>query len=187
MHPKVELIQRDERGRIVDRRLGRNIWVSSGRQWLRDVIRFSSYGPNVVADDRRLRYVGFGIGGSKQSSALASSAPMSTDYAGTNVQTDVNPGVTQLERPVRLAAGVYLRQWDVPTFPVPNCVLLRTTLASADITYGGYSVVPLSEIGLYLSDATVSSGTNTLVAYDTFEPIFKRTGHSIEVVWAITN
>jgi hypothetical protein len=142
--------------------------------------------------------MGFGIGGSRQSQlSQANNPPMSTHYPGTNVQTDTNGAVVQLERPVRVAGTnsapaypvigeTWLYQLPVPVFNTPYGVTFTAIFGLTDISYGTYLAVPISEIGLFLSDANPLVHTNQLVAYDTFETISKTQLFNLEVNWTVS-
>lgn len=186
MIPYVELELRDRRGRVVTRRKGQNVWVNNGRTWLRDLLSYSSFSPLTPGNDNRIAYIGFGIGGTRQGSALASVPPMSTDYPGTNLQTDQKPSVSQLERPVRWRAGKFLAPLVPPTFVTTTSVRYSTVLDLTDVSYGAYTAVPLSEVGLYLQGSNDAVGNNSLIAYDTYETIQKTPGFTLAVTWVIS-
>lgn len=186
MTPFLELVVRDQHGSVVDRRMGQNVWVNNGRTWLRDLFSYSSFSPLTPGSNSRIAYVGFGIGGTRQGSALAAVPPMSVDYPGTNLQTDQRPSVSQLERPVRWRAGKYLAPLSPPALVTTTSLTYSTVLDLTDITYGGYTAVPLSEIGLYLYSANDTVGNNQLIAYDTYETIQKTAGFTVAVTWVIS-
>lgn len=188
-----------ERGKIVARRDGHNIWVNLGREYLAQLLAYASYSPLTAETDHRIRYMGFGIGGTRQTAlVVANAAPYVTDYPGTNLQTDTDPAVTAIERPVRLswttgptsppydAADVWLGQIAAPpTHPVATQVKFVRLFTESDISSGIYSAVPLSEIGLFTNAANPNVYNNTFAAYDTFDTITKTDAFSIEVSWTI--
>lgn len=188
-----------ERGKIVRRESGHNIVVNTGRQFLAEVIGASAFsGASFTRTQNTLiRYIGFGVGGSRQFSSSAGTAPISTDYPGTNIQTDVDLTVSRLERPVRVDGGpTWMKEVVTPaSFPSTTSVKFTAIFDDADISYGGYTSVPISEIGLYLSsaDPSLPNGTagaypgagGVLFAYDTFNNISKTAIFSIEVSWEI--
>ena len=99
-----------ERGKIVARRDGHNIFVDLGREWLSRLIAYQSYSPDVYQRDDRVRYMGFGIGGNRQLALpTANSFPIGgagNPYAasshtgiGANQQTDLDRTVTTLLLP----------------------------------------------------------------------------------------
>jgi hypothetical protein len=95
-----------ERGKIVAKREGHNIWLNLGREYLAKLIAYISLGPDVPELDFRVKYMGLGIGGTAQlAPAAANAPPISPPYVGTNTQTDVDPTVTYLERPVRISGS----------------------------------------------------------------------------------
>lgn len=192
------LITTRERGKLVGRREGHNIWVDLGREYLAGLIACTSFGPDVGERDDRIKYIGFGIGGTRQNApGVSGVAPMSTAYPGTNAQTDEDPSVTTLERPVRIsgttlvppydAADVWLGQVQAPApHGTPTEVTFRRLFSSAEISYATFLTVPLSEVGLYTSAANpVGVPLNTLVAYDTFDTLSKTSSFELEVVWTI--
>src|SRR5580693_641378 len=86
------IITARERGKIAHRREGHNIWLNLGREYLANLIAASSFGPVVRERTDVIQYMGFGIGGTQQLAlSTANSAPLSTGYPGTNLQTDTDP------------------------------------------------------------------------------------------------
>ena len=175
-----------ERGKIVDRREGHNIWLNLGREYLAKLISYKTFIPPVFEEDARIRYMGLGIGGTRQLAVgiqpgSANVAPLTPAYAGTNTQTDVDPTVTTLERPVRLsgsstnypglAGDTWLGQIQAPAdHSIPTQVTFRRVF---------------SEIGLLTSASVPNFYKNTLVAYDTFDSLSKTSAFSLEVDWTI--
>ena len=200
-----------ERGKIRARRKGHNIWVNLGREFLSKVITYSSLPtppavlPVTAEEDRRVRYMGLGIGGTRQLQlAVANNPPMSTHYPGTNAQTDTDPTVTTLERPVRIsspvpsspqpypvyAAGdVWLEQVQAPaTHVTATSVTYQRLFTTTEVSYGPFLSVPLSEIGLFLhsnSSNYINIPNNTFLAYDTFDTLSKTNAFSLEISWTI--
>jgi len=185
-----------ERGKIVRRERTHNIVTNIGRQFLAEVISSSTAEPTITREqDEVVRYIGFGIGGSRQVSSLAGSAPYSTDYPGSNTQTDTDLTVTGLQRPVMVTSDpLYMREIAAPnTFPTATSVRFTAVFSETDINFGSYASVPLSEIGLYTSaaDPSLPNGAagaypgagGLMIAYDTFNTIHKSGVFSIEVRW----
>lgn len=200
----VEIIAR-ERGKIVARREGHNIFLNLGREWLAQLIFYTTLpagappppGPVTTGEDRRIRYMGFGIGSNKGS---AGGAPYSTHYPGTQLQTDTDPSVTRLERPVRLTSpvpgspvlppydpdDVWLGQVQAPPSQVTSTsVRFTRVLATTEVSYGPFLAVPLTEILLVLNGADPTVFNNTGVAYETFDPITKTNAIAVEVRWTL--
>lgn len=188
-----------ERGKTKTLHRAHNIFTNIGRQFLAEVITAVSFSGSsfVRTNNEVVRYIGFGIGGNRQTSSSAASAPYSVDYPGTNAQTDTNLTLTGLERPVRvLSTPLWMREVSTPgVFPTATSVRYITTFSETDLNYGGYSAVPLSEIALFKSAANSAlpngaSGAypgagGHMVAYDTFNTITKTGLFSIEVRWEL--
>lgn len=197
-----------ERGKIRARRRGHNIWVNLGREWMSTLIDYTALPtppavlPVTTEEDRRIRYMGLGIGGNRQLQlSVANSVPMSNYYPGTNNQTDTDPTVTTLERPVRIssvgtpilppysATDVWLGQVVAPAVHNTNTSTTFSRLfATTDISYGPFLSVPLSEIGLFLhnnSSTYINVPNNTFLAYDTFDTLTKTSAFSLEIDWTL--
>jgi hypothetical protein len=184
-----------ERGKIVQRERTHNIVTNIGRQMLAEVIVSDVAAPTITRhQDTVIRYIGFGIGGNRQNSSIANSAPFSVDYPGSNTQTDTDLTVTGLQRPVQVAAGLWVREIAAPaTFPTATSVRFTAVFSETDINFGSYASVPLSEIGLFTSaaDPSLPNGAagaypgagGLMTAYDTFNTIHKSGVFSIEVRW----
>jgi len=209
-----------ERGKRVPQhcRDDHNIWVDLGREYLPRVISPNTGFTDHYAESPSMRefvqFMGVGIGGESQRHPAAYTIPLSTDYPPAtgsspggwgNKQSDEDLTVTTLERPVEIN----------PTSPIwmDNIVTPVTYLNSGrTVRYdhlftetminsvGPYTVVPLSEIGLFLGtqdkDAVnvydvsnpptmVGAGRQTLLAYNTFESIPKTISFSLEVRWEL--
>lgn len=205
IHDKIEVrnnlsITARERGKIVTRRDGHNIWVDLGREYLAGLISLASQVPEVPNRNDRIKYMGFGIGGTRQLIPdLANGEPLVSAYPGGNAQTDTDPTVTTLERPVRISGSttgpsdpyavtdVWLGAVQAPvTFPTATQVMFRRFFPQTEISYGPFTSVPVSEIGLFTSDASPTGEPhNTLVAYDTFDSMPKTGSVEFEVEWVI--
>jgi hypothetical protein len=197
-----------ERGKIRARRDGHNIWVNLGREWMSQLIDYTSLPtppavtPVTPENDNRIRFMGLGIGGNRQLQlSIANSAPMSVHYPGTNVQSDTDPTVTTLERPVRVssvgapipppysATDVWLGQVGAPaTHNTPTSTTFVRLFSETDVSYGPFLSVPLSEVGLFLyspSSTYINLPNNTFVAYDTYDTLMKTSAFSLEIDWTI--
>lgn len=186
-----------ERGKISARRDGHNIWLNLGREYLASLITYATISPLAAERDDRIRYMGFGIGGTKQNSpSVANAPPISPPYSGTNDQTDTDPTITVIERPVRISGsasaypGLAGDQWignvQAPAeHATPTEVTFRRVFTQLEVSYLSFLSVPLSEIGLLTNAANPEFYKNTLVAYDTFDTLSKTTAVEIEVVWTI--
>lgn len=186
-----------ERGKIVDRREGHNIWLDLGREYLAQLIALASFNPDVPVRDDRIKYMGLGIGGTRQLAlAVANSSPISPPYTGTNTQTDEDATLTVIERPVRvsgsssaypgLAGDEWVSEVSAPAnLSVPTEVTFTRVFTEAEVSYGPFASVPLSEVGLLTSAADPENYQNSLVAYDTFDTLSKTVAIALEVVWTI--
>jgi hypothetical protein len=183
----IEIILR-ERGKIVGRRETHNIFVSVGEAWLAQLIcgETSNY----------ISQMGFGIGGSKQNNSLVDEPPLSTSYptVGAHSQTDIDPLVTALERavcissssvPITPGVDVWLKTVASPTHPSSNRTRFVCVLSEVEVSFGTFSIVPVSELGLFTSDKNPLIRTNQLVAYDTCAPIPKTTALELEIRWTV--
>ena len=186
-----------ERGKIVARREGHNIWLNLGREYLAQLIAFSSFGPDTPVRNDRIKYMGVGIGGTAQIALpTANSAPISPPYTGTNVQDDVTPIVTTLERPVRVSGstsaypGIAGDQWvgqvaAPPDLSVGGEVTFSRVFTESELSYGPFLIVPISEVMLFTSNADPENYQNTGVAYDTIATLSKTSANAIEFLWTI--
>jgi len=184
-----------ERGKLKERREGHNIWLNLGREYLASLIAYATFGPDTTERDDRIKYMGFGVGGTRQ---LVSPVPnpVGVTYPGTNAQTDTDATITTLERPVRVSGsdsvtpGLAGDEWigliQAPAIhTLATEVTFRRLFTQLEISYTPFLSVPLSEIGLLTAAADTESYSNTLVAYDTFDTISKTSAFDIEVEWTI--
>ncbi len=185
-----------ERGKIVTMRKGHNIFLDLGREWLAHLISLASLGPDVPERNDRIKYMALGIGGTRQIAlSHANDPPYGTIYSGSNLQTDVDPTVTTLERPVRvtgseqpypgIAGDAWVGAVQAPPEFDSGSVTFRRLFTATDVSYGSFASVPVSEIGLLTSAADPENYLNTLVAYDTFDTISKTGAVELETVWTL--
>jgi hypothetical protein len=187
-----------ERGKLVARRKGHNIFLNLGREWLTQLIAYSSFSPLTTFTDDRIRYMGLGIGGNRQlAPSTANSAPLLTAYPGTNAQVDTDPTVTRLERPVRVSGGstdfpaylasdTWIGQVQAPSnFPSAREVTFARLFTQLEISYLPYLTVPLSEVMLFTNGAGPHVYNNTGVAYDVFDTLSKTDAFELEVAWTL--
>lgn len=176
-----------ERGKIVDRRATHNIFVDIGRAWIAQLI--------TGEVTTTISYMGLGIGGTKQSNPIVDEPPLTVyPTVGAHSQTDTDVTVLALERPVRITSGhteltpgedVWLKAAAAPSHPAPNRTRFTCIFSELDVSFGAFSAVPVSEIGLFTSEKDPLIRTNQLVAYDTFVPIPKTTALQLEVRWHV--
>lgn len=188
-----------------------NIFLTLGRIWLPDAISYSSLpagdppptGPVTKVDDRGVRYMGLGIGGTRGNVAIANAEPLLTHYPGTNLQTDTDPDIVGLERPVRIkspipaspveppydADDIWLGQIAAPPVkPTPTSIRFSRLFPAGEIAYGPFLTVPVSEIGLFLHSPNASyihTPDNQPIAYDTFESLNMTGAFSLLVQWEL--
>jgi hypothetical protein len=187
-----------ERGKIVARREGHNIWLNLGREFLAQLIAYTSFLPLTPERDDGVRYMGLGIGGNRQLAlTTANAAPLAAAYPGTNAQNDTTASVLRLERPVRVSgatdvppysdpSNVWLGQVQAPaTHPVATQTTFKRVFTDAEVSYGTFLTVPLSEIALFTNAADPALYNNTAIAYDTFDTLSKTGAFSLEIDWTI--
>jgi hypothetical protein len=191
------IITARERGKIVARREGHNIWLDLGREYLAQLIAYNSFGPDTPVRNDRIKYMGLGIGGTRQLAlTAANSAPISPPYSGTNAQDDATAAVTTLERPVRVSGsstnypGISGDAWIGQVGAPPDLtggteVVFSRIFTGNEISYGPFLSVPLSEVMLFTSAADPENYQNTGVAYDTFDTISKTSAVNLEFRWTI--
>jgi hypothetical protein len=186
-----------ERGKIIGRRESHNIWLNLGREFLASLLDYTSFTGPTPEQNNRIAYMGVGIGGNQQIALTTANAPpLSTAYPGTNNQTDTDPTVTALERPVRVSGGsstypgaggdVWLGQVQAPAVhATPYQVTFSRLFAEGDISYNPFLVVPLSEVMLFTYAANPNVYNNTGVAYDTMPSIAKTNAFSLQIDWSV--
>ena len=181
MKNNVKIIVR-ERGKIVARRESHNIWTQEGKLWLGHLASFASFDPLLPAGNFRIRYMGFGVGGHRQTDHQAFVPPLSIDYPGSNVQDNMDDRVSMLERPVTYDGSVWMRELVSTDQLGPYSMMFTMWLDLADISFGSYLNIPISEIGLSYKDI----GMHTpVIAYDVFDAISKSSLQDMTVFWTV--
>lgn len=162
-------------------------------------------------ETRHVTFIGFGIGGTQQSSAMAFLPPIIDAYppgadpnatTGTEYNKDfpMSPPITSLERPVRVSGGTVPYPGDpgdvwlvsdpkfVSYVVVPGIISFHAVLTSPDVVYPPFLEMPLSEVGLFLEDSSLNSDFNAgkLVAYYSFGTLLLTTGVNMELVWTVS-
>lgn len=194
MKHNVRIIHR-QRGKIVDRRSGHNVFVDAGREWLADLISLLSHNPDVGEDDDRIKHMGLGIGGIEQIDPAVNAVPLSTSYpvgSDPNITTGsehddafaskplgVNGGViTTLERPVRVTGGstaypgaggdLWLSDAQSPTFIMTHPTAYSTRFhAFFDASAGDFVYSPFLAMPLSEAGLFTSSATIPGVPFNT--------------------
>jgi hypothetical protein len=174
------LLETRERGKLISRRKGSNIWTLSGREYLAELIALSARSPRTLFRNDRVAYIGMGSG----------------------AQAEVS-NITSLVDPVVYKTGEYLAALATPaTFPSSGTTTSSTStrfireFSTGELSLG-YNVV-LTEAGLFTdgdpdndwdtsstpTDFSTAAG-RAPVAYKTFEPITKTTQFTLKVVWDV--
>jgi hypothetical protein len=177
-----------------------NIIVANGPQFILESVAASILGVGTFTRTQNtvVRYIGVGIGGNRQTDATAGASPLSDTYpagfGGTNAQTDDDTAVSILERPVQATATNWLKEVAAPAeFPTSSSVKWSAFFDVGDLNLAPYTMVPISEIGLYKSsaDPTLPNGgagtypgpSGHLIAYDNFYPLSKTAFWSFMIYW----
>jgi len=149
-------------------RIGHNVLVNNGREWLSQLISwFTINAPDVVNTNRRIRWIGVG-----DDSHLATEA------------------VETLKNAVSITTGpdIYLAQLDAPpTFLSPVWVKFARTITAAEVSHSGDVII--TEAGLYAdlnpgSVLTTTSALNPVVAYKAFDGLLKSAGFTLDLEWS---
>lgn len=175
----VNLVMR-ERGKIVAKRDGHNIWTNTGREFLAMLMSLQT-APTTSFRNDRVGYIGVGTGSQPE-----------------------DAGVLSLVQPVEYATNLFLAQLDIPpTFPLlPTRTTVRyhRLFTENELTIGPGTEVNISELGLFTNgnpnavpaynpgtrDLTIASaGAQAPVAYKTFDPVTKKDSLQLEVSWEI--
>lgn len=197
-------------GKLVYNWEGHNTWTSFGREYLSDMLTFTSYGPDTPLTSVRLKYMQFGIGGVQQGSipgGIETAYPAGFDpHASAGNTYDhtypTNPLISTLERPVRISGGtnpydtapgtdVWLTDPAMPKFfvgfPTDFSVSFKYFIRGmdGDISYGSLTSVPVAEAGLVLSSGNINAAYNPVVAYVDFEPLDITSSVEAEITWVV--
>lgn len=170
-----------ERGKLVkgSQRNGFNIWTMTGREFLAQLMSYSSYSGPVPARDDRTRYIGFGTGSQPEvSSVIKLTQPIAFDIGGN-----------------------FLAQVALPTYPLtPARTTVRYTRSFSELELSVTGTVVLTEAGLFTDgsptaipafdpgtrDITLAAATQQAPnAYKTFEPLKKTQNFILEASWEI--
>lgn len=188
-----------ERGKLVTVRESHNVFTNTGRVWQARLYGSSDFSvdPPTPLERARPKFVSLGCGGVLQ-----------TDSRFSRRQVEVQT-VTHLEDPVPYyksgETNIYLKRvYDQSTsntlfFPTAYRPSFVVDFAEGEIAFEGNTaytsnqvvntVVPVSEVGLHLSSATVSPvdplAANALIAYNLQEPIPVTPSNSFRVIWEL--
>lgn len=196
----IEILGFDRGKRRILHQRTHNIVVDNGRQFVLEAMSAASFSGGSFTRVREavVRYMGVGIGGTRQVSPLAASSPLASPYpdgyGGTNTQTDDSLAVSRLERPVKVSSTSWLKQIAAPpTFPTATSVTYTAVFGNEDLNVAPHAQMPVSEIGLFSSLAdpaqpnggagTYPGGANHMIAYDTFNTLLKTGYWLLQVNW----
>ena len=169
-------------GKIVpgSQREGHNVFTVTGRNFLSKLVAWQSLGANDVPyTQRRIRWIGVG--------------------SGTQLEVAT---VTALNQPALITSTQYLVTPQAIEFPTSSSVRFIREFALGEITVSN-APVKVSEIGLFADVNPVSDGyedvaydpgivdsvlspyigTNSPVAYKTFEGLTKTVDFTLEIRW----
>jgi hypothetical protein len=168
-----------ERGKLVQRSEGTNVWTLTGREYLTELIGLKAAAPRTTYRDDRISFIGLGSGSQAEEA-----------------------GVTSLVSPIPYSPGEYLAAVaSPPTFPASAASSTKTAIRFIR-EYGlseislGYDVV-LTEAGLFTDGnpdddwalnaptGIDGAGDRSPMAYKTFEPITKTTQYTLRVIWEV--
>lgn len=220
-------------GEVIDQRESHNIYVDYGREWISEAISYQA--TLTPFRDDLIRYMAVGIGGTQQTMtavnirtlgyagfaddwdySVAPPAGLSTGGLGGAgaagaTQTDSDPTVTGLEYPVQVTSTQYYNTIKVPaTFPVAGVVRYTSVLGYNDVSFGAFTQVPISEVGLFTSSLTAGvtdtqmapldaaesrgpygglfypgAGTRYMIAYNTFPTLMKTSSFVLQIDWEL--
>lgn len=173
-----------ERGKLVSKREGHNVFTITGRNWLSKLVSWSTFGsPDIPYTHRRVRWIGVGTGS----------------------QNEVT-SVSALNTPAKVNSTDYLALLDSVEFPTATSVRFIKEFGASEISWAG--AVSVTEAGLYVDtnpydlgsgdgvegseDAQAAGvtttldhkvGTNPPIVYKTFEAIPKTVDYTLTVQW----
>lgn len=199
-----------ETDKVVEERESHNIFVNYGRDWIAHLTALATTGPDTFEREDRIRYMAVGIGGQSQLidyTTLHGTYPgYAQDWGGVGgatppLQTDTDPTVVGLEWPVLVNnLGEYYDDISAPaTYPDTGVVRFTSVFGVGEVSFGAYTSVPLSEIGLFTQGIdTLPAGTQTppilygalpvtkyMVAYNTFDTLSKTSAFVLQVDWEL--
>jgi len=169
-----------ERGKLVTRREGHNIWTLTGREFIVETITLAALVPaRAKHRDDALRYFGFGTGATPEVAE-----------------------VSRLVAPVEYRAGEFLAPAQVPaTFPSASLGTARTAVqlkreyAENELSMGG--PVTLTEFGCFTDGDPANNNAvgrptdhatasiQAPVGYKPFDPFTKNLNRTLEVIYEL--
>jgi hypothetical protein len=171
----VKLVGRDASGDVNYTYSGKNIFTITGREWLTQLMSYSSYAPLTAGRNDRIRYIGIGSGLKPQVATVDSlAAPVSVD--GTN----------------------FLSLLNIPSYPLAPAkteITFSRLFDTNELSVAGN--VTIQEAGLFTDGAApnyapgsvdltmVNAATQTPVAYFTFDPFPKTQVVTLAIEWTL--
>lgn len=173
-----------ERGKLVERREYHNVFTITGRNWLSKLSAWSTIGSqDIPFTQRRVRWMGAGIGSQLEVTTVAALAQptlaTSTDFLSA-IQTVNFPTSTSVE---------FIKEFSVNEITVTGAPVALTEVAlfvDYDPAEGGLANDGTEDVEIGGSVNTTLNpaiGTNSPVAYKTFDPITKTIDFTFEVQW----
>lgn len=188
---------------------GHNVWTDDGREYLAKLLSLVTFDPDTYITSARVKYMGLGVGGNKQTFAAVDSAPYTTYYpAGANTPPStgkeynpdfpIQPLIRSLERPIITFSADGVSAYpgtagDQYVFPVsvfyqtPQVVefMVDLNIGASTVLLSPFTEMPLSEIGLFLSTSSPSNAFNVgkCVAYHAFDTLLVTSGIDLEISW----
>lgn len=174
-----ELLLR-ERGKIIQRREGHNVFTVTGRNLLSKLMSWQTLGPpDVPYTHRRMRWFGVGTGSQLEVTSIVSlAAPARVTV------TDYLAGITGVEFPTSTSVR-FSREFSNSEISIGGSPVIITEAAMyADVnpaSMGGTEDVEYTTGGGTTLNPTL--GTNPPVVYKTFDGITKTVDFSMELRW----
>jgi hypothetical protein len=166
-----------ERGKIVETREHSNVFTTTGKEWISQLMSYSSYSPLTGARNDRIKYIGIGTGSQPQV-----------------------PSVSALITPISFDGTNFLAQLNIATYPLTVSKVQVQYSKMFDLTeLSVSSSVYVSEAGLFTDgnpNSNFAPGTRDIsllnaaqqspAFYWTTDPLLKSQDFTLEILWTIT-
>ena len=184
MKDNIEIVLR-EQGKLSCKVQCHNVWASAGQRWLSQLVSLEA--EDTPLENNRIRFIGLGIGGTKQKAAYASSSFLMNEYPGTNRQNVQQSIIEHVERPVRVRVGEYLQPINIIDMPDSYTVRCTTHFQPFDISYNNstFRQIPLSDVALFANTSATDVSNNPVLGYSVFSTIYKSNTHDMTITWTI--